>query len=60
MNKKFSLHLTEDQMDLLLMGLRYLELSHPSDNPDYKPEFKGLLNDLAIQLNQTKLFGGAD
>lgn len=43
--------LEQDNLDLLLEGLRYLEMNHPS-----KKEFTKLLNHIYLQCNQTLLF----
>lgn len=45
-----------NDVDLLLMGLRYLELHHPEKT--YRAEFRELLNDVYAQLNQTSMFEG--
>ena len=61
--KTFTLRLKEDQIDTILLALRYLELNHPTkgDNPEtmfanYRPDFKNLLNQIYLQVHQTSLF----
>ena len=54
LNNMKIIKLTEDQIDLLKMGLRYLELNHKGIRPggkpiDYKPDFRKLLNKISKQ-----------
>jgi len=57
METKYTLHLTEDEIDTLIAGLRYLELHHPArDNFDIRADFKKLLNEIYLQIRQTTLF----
>jgi hypothetical protein len=55
--KTYHLRLNQDQIDALLMGLRYLELSHPitpeNEKMNYRAEFMKLLRDIDYQLSQT-------
>jgi len=64
----YSFQLTEDEMDTLLMGLRYCELNHFSTvkkktkkndsvlRKDFTAGFKNLLNTIYSQIHQTSLF----
>lgn len=45
-------NLGQEYIDLLLEGLRYLEINHPS-----KHDFSKLLDTIYTQCNQTDLFG---
>lgn len=61
MEKIYKLELTEDQVDTLIMGLRYLELHHPiawEGGPDYRPQFKKLLDFIYHQAKQLSVFQG--
>jgi len=62
MNKKHTITLTEDQISLLIMGLRYLELNHPYPPAleDYKPAFRKMLNEIVSQIMQVSMFDKAD
>lgn len=61
----YRLNLGQNQYDLLLMGLRYLELNHDgrgenNEKIDYKPDFRKLLTNIVEQIkkcppNQTAL-----
>ena len=65
---KFSFQLTEDEMDTLLMGVRYCELHHSKAvkkstkkndtmlRKDFTAGFKNLLNTIYSQIHQTSLF----
>jgi hypothetical protein len=63
---RYKLELTEEQFNLLLMGLRYLELNHMGEaiDPRYneqarkhtRTDFMKLLNNINSQVTQTTLF----
>lgn len=63
---KHKLSFTQEELDLLLMGLRYLEINHMGEDVDakrtpetrmvYRAEFKKLLNEVYSQVSQTTLF----
>lgn len=55
MEKKYYLQLTEDEIDTLLMILRFVELHHPNKDI-YKKDFSAVFNNLYRQLRQTELF----
>ena len=55
--KTYTIKITEDEVDTLLMGLRYLELHHIGENMygkkvNYQPLFNKLLGNIYIQLKQ--------
>lgn len=61
MIKTYDIKPTEDQIDTLLLALRYCELNHPSENldgkkNDYATDFKNLLNSIYSHIRQTNLF----
>lgn len=54
---KYRLELGKNQVELLEMGLRYLELHHEGKGEfnepiDYKPDFRKLLTNINYQLKQ--------
>lgn len=62
MQKTFTIQLTEDEVDTLIMALRYCELHHPiydegkRTEKNYRIDFKKLLNRIYYFIKQTSLF----
>lgn len=63
---RYKLEFTEEEFELLSMGLRYLELNHMGEAADprnneiarknFRTAFMKLLNDINSQVTQTTLF----
>ena len=57
-----SIKLTEEQLDLLYCGLRYLELKRPTKDikqfphENYRQLFRDLFNNIIAQQNQERIF----
>ena len=61
---KYTIELDEEELGILLMGLRYLELNHPikptkgsgNHQVNYRKQFSNLWNNIYLQVRQGHLF----